>query len=58
MLFPVRLDDTIFDWKNPLAHNLTTRLIGDFTDWRDEKRFEEMFGRLLAALRKSQTQQS
>lgn len=58
VLFPILLDDSVFTWDDPLRHNLVRRVIGDFTGWRDEKQFEEMFGRLLAALRKSQTQQS
>ena len=51
MLFPVRLDDSVFErrigWP---AHIRRTRLIGDFTDWEDMGSYQNSLQRVLRDL--------
>ncbi len=54
VLFPVRLDDAVFDWDHYLKANLTKRVIGDFTQWGDAKEYKEAFKRLVRDLRKDE----
>ena len=55
LLIPLNLDDFIFssEWKNGKAEQIRSRLAADFTGWEgDEKKFDETFKRLLAALKR------
>jgi hypothetical protein len=51
VLFPLRLDDTVFNlnvgWA---AHIQRTRHIGDFRNWRDPKRYQSSLQRVLRDL--------
>ena len=51
MLFPIRLDDAVFDveagWVSFLKN---TRAIGDFRAWTDPAKYDEAFQRLLRDL--------
>ena len=52
VLFPIRLDDEIFDspfgWATDIRR---TRHIGDFTNWKDHDSFKKSFERLLRDLK-------
>jgi len=52
VLFPVRLDDSVFQWEHGYQADLTRRFIGDFTEWRDPNAYREAFDRLVRALRR------
>lgn len=51
VLFPLRLDDTVFDLKvGWAAHIKRTRNIGDFRNWRDPERYQNALQRVLRDL--------
>lgn len=52
-LFPIRLDDEIFNLDDGWATDLRQRHIGDFRDWKSHDRYQQAFQRLLRDLRKS-----
>ena len=52
ILFPVRLDDAVFDVDEGWAlHIKEDRHIGDFTDWSDDDKYNTAFQRLLRDLK-------
>lgn len=52
VLFPVRLDNAIMETTKDWAMQLRdTRHIGDFTNWQDEKTYQEKFAELLRHLK-------
>ena len=52
VLFPIRLDDTIFETKAGWANSIkNTRNIGDFIRWTDEKEYKRSFDKLVESLR-------
>jgi hypothetical protein len=52
ILFPLRLDDAIFDCQANWAMSLqATRHIGDFTGWQDETFYQQAFSMLLRHLK-------
>ncbi len=53
VLFPVRIDDAVFEWADPRRLSLTEKVMGDFSLWHDRLKFDESFARLLAGLRKN-----
>jgi hypothetical protein len=50
VLFPIRVDPAIFDWKHELQADIVRKVIGDFTQWRDERAYTASLGRLVAGL--------
>ena len=55
MLFPIRLDETVFEVKAGwAAHIRRTRHIGDFTAWQDQTLYDRVFRRLLKNLARSE----
>lgn len=54
ILFPLRLDDTVMTSRQDWAAKIKRRRhIGDFVDWRNPKKYEKSFKRLLDDLRMS-----
>lgn len=51
ILFPVRLDDAVFESKHAWAQKICTRHIGDFRNWKDHDSYQEGFERLLRDLK-------
>ncbi len=53
VLFPIRLDDAVFDCTDRWANDIQReRHIGDFTDWKDHDSYKAAFERLLRDLKK------
>jgi hypothetical protein len=50
VLFPVRLDNDIFDLAKGWATDVQRRHIGDFTNWKDHDSYQKAFDRLLRDL--------
>jgi hypothetical protein len=54
VLFPIRLDDSPLTNTKPwIADIRRSRNIGDFSAWRDNRRYKASFAQLLKALAKS-----
>lgn len=51
VLFPVRLDEAVFDRTTGWATDIKRRHIGNFSRWRDENNYWQAFDRLLRDLR-------
>jgi len=53
VLFPVRLDDHLFDvWDHPRKADVLAKVVGDFRGWnRGTARYGAALGRLMEALR-------
>ena len=51
VLFPVRLDDVIFDIETGWATDVKRRHIGDFRCWKDHDSYQKAFKRLLRDLK-------
>ena len=51
VLFPVRLDETVFDTKESWATKVRQRNIGDFSAWKDHDAYRKAFDRLLRDLK-------
>ncbi|KAA3645349.1 MAG: TIR domain-containing protein [Chloroflexi bacterium] len=54
VLFPIRIDDHVFEWEHDLAHAVTSRFIGDFRNWTDPKEYKKSFDKLVTDLNKQQ----
>ena len=52
VLFPVRVDHTIFDTEEPWAAKVRQRHIGDFRQWKQPDVYQKAFDRLLATSRR------
>jgi hypothetical protein len=50
ILFPIRLDDSIFQTAVPWAEALKQRFILDFSDWKEEQPYRFSLSRLAKAL--------
>jgi hypothetical protein len=50
VLFPIRLEDSIFNEKTGWANDVLTRHIGDFSRWKEHDSYREAFTRLLRDL--------
>ncbi len=56
ILFPVRIDDSVFQHKDPwLSKIRENRNIGDFTGWQDAARYDAALQRLVRDLRTERT---
>ena len=51
VLFPVRLDDTVFDTEESWAAKVRQRHIGDFRQWKQHDAYQKAFDRLLRDLK-------
>jgi hypothetical protein len=51
-LFPVRLDDCVFDkWEHERKADVLRKVVGDFSDWdEDAAKYEKAFDKLLKGL--------
>jgi hypothetical protein len=54
VLFPIRLDREVFDTHQAWAETLTSRNIGDFSNWDNDEAFDKAFNKLLTALRNAE----
>jgi hypothetical protein len=50
VLFPIRLDDSIFGWSHFLRPDLVRKVIGDFREWQNPGSYRTSFDRLLRDL--------
>jgi hypothetical protein len=51
VLFPIRLDDFIFEWQHYLREDITNKHIGDFRNWSEPNSYRKALERLLQDLR-------
>lgn len=51
VLFPIRVDDAIFKWKNEFKDDLLKAHVGDFTRWKSKAGYAAALKRLLRDLR-------
>ena len=52
VLFPIRIDDYIFTkWQHPRKDDVTSKIVGDFTGWRDPIKMRLALGRLTESLK-------
>lgn len=59
VLFSIRVDDYIFNnWKHPRKPNVVKKNVGDFRDWQKQRKYEEVFSRLVNALNKKYDEDS
>jgi CheY-like chemotaxis protein len=58
ILFPIRLDDCIFEIEAGWALDVRRRHIGDFRNWRDADSYQEAFQRLLRDLKAEKEKRS
>ena len=43
VLFPIRLDDSIFDWEHPRQADVVEKVVSDFRDWRNHNSYQVSF---------------
>ncbi len=53
ILFPIRIDDSIFSWEHELQPDLLRKTIGDFLDWKNPESYRASLERLVRNLRPS-----
>lgn len=53
ILFPIRLDDFIFEWKHQRQSDVVTKFIGDFTHWSDPFVYAQQLNKLVSDLKTS-----
>jgi hypothetical protein len=51
VLFPIRIDDAIFNWEHPRKRDVTSKVISDFRGWKDRDKFSAAFIKLLRDLK-------
>lgn len=51
ILFPLRIDDAVFSWKDPLQESILKKHVGDFSTWETKAAYKKAFERLLKDLR-------
>jgi hypothetical protein len=52
VLFPIRLDDYIFDgWEHERKADVVKKVVGDFRKWKDHDAYQKSFDRLLRNLK-------
>lgn len=52
VLFPIRIDGSIFQWEHEIKADVMEKTIGDFSGWHEQSQYDSAFSRLLSALRK------
>jgi len=51
VLFPVRIDDCVFDeWEHPRKTDVVSKVIGGFRGWENHATYTKAFPRFLDAL--------
>ena len=50
VLFPIRLDDYIFEWNHHRKADVIAKNVGDFRNWNEPERYKKAFERLLRDL--------
>jgi hypothetical protein len=58
VLFPITIDDHVFNWDHGYAVNVTKKHVGDFREWKDPKAYKKSVGRLIRDLRQNLVAQS
>jgi len=54
ILFPIRFDDFVFGgWHHERKADVTRKVIGDFSNWKDADAYQKAFARLLRDLKAS-----
>ena len=54
VLFPIRVDDSILEWKHYLKDRVMRKYVGDFRDWNlDSRQYQKSFAKLVRDLDKS-----
>lgn len=51
VLFPIRLDEAIFEWDHYLKADVVRKVIGDFREWHNATKYDAALKRLIADLR-------
>ena len=51
VLIPISLDGYLFEWDNENQDFITERIVGDFSNWKDEQEFEKEVDKLVRALK-------
>lgn len=51
VLFPIRLDDYIFEWNHHRKADVTLKNVGDFRFWNEPEKYKKAFDRLLRDLK-------
>lgn len=51
VLFPIRLDDYIFEWNHHRRADVTAKNVGDFRNWNGPEKYKKAFDRLLRDLK-------
>jgi uncharacterized protein YjbI with pentapeptide repeats len=55
ILFPIRIDDYIFTkWRHPRKDDVTSKIVGDFTGWKDPMKMRTTLGRFMEGLKISE----
>lgn len=55
VLFPIRLDDSIFSWDHYRQPDIVVKKISDFRYWKNHKKYRKEFKELVKALKKEKT---
>jgi hypothetical protein len=51
VLFPIRVDDSLFTWDHFLQADVVRKMVGDFRKWKSPKSYRVAFDRLVRDLR-------
>lgn len=51
VLFPIRLDDFIFEWEHYRKADVLAKHVGDFCGWHEPESYRKQFGRLIRDLK-------
>ena len=52
VLFPIQVDDHVFQWEHPRKADVIAKTVGDFRDWENPDHYEKSFNRLVQDLSK------
>jgi hypothetical protein len=50
LLIPITIDQYIFKWKGAKGESIRDKVIGDFSEWEDDAKFEMALNQLIEAL--------
>jgi uncharacterized protein YjbI with pentapeptide repeats len=53
VLFPIRIDDSVFSWPHELQADVLRKVIGDFRNWTDPRTYDASFKRLIVGLQRA-----